>query len=184
MDSPITHVLFDMDGLLLDTESHYTVAQQQICAAHGCEFTWELKARMMGQKALDAARLLVAELCLPLTPEAFLEQREAALDALFPTAALMPGAERLVRHLAAHGVPCCVVTSSHRRHFELKTAAHRELFGLMCHITTGDAVTRGKPAPDIFVAAAARWAPSPDPSICLVFEDAPAGVAAAAAAGM
>jgi hypothetical protein len=89
----ITHVLFDMDGLLLDTEGFYTKVQQDIVSKFGKEFSWNLKARMMGKKAIESARLLVKELQLEglLTAEEFLEQREAALDALFPTAELMPG---------------------------------------------------------------------------------------------
>lgn len=71
-----THVLFDMDGLLLDTETLYTVAQQQICQRFGREFTWALKAQMMGKKALDAAQMLVDQLGLQgqLTAEEFVQQ--------------------------------------------------------------------------------------------------------------
>ena len=95
---------------------------------------------MMGQKAIDAACIFVAELELEgqLTPEEFLEQREGQLDALFPTAALLPGAERLLRHLRAHGVPVALATSSHRRHYELKTTLHADLFrSCFDHIVTG-----------------------------------------------
>eukprot|EP00887_Chlorella_sp_A99_P005177 scaffold1.g5177.t1 len=141
---------------------------------------------MMGQKALAAAEVFVTELGLEgqLTPQQFLVEREAALGALFPTATLLPGAERLLRHLRAHGVPFCLATSSHARHYELKTTSHRDLFALFDHCTTGCQVNNGKPAPDIFLAAAARWDPQPAPAACLVFEDAPSGVAAAKAAGM
>lgn len=182
----ITHVLFDMDGLLLDTETFYTVAQEKIASQHGKIFTWDLKAKMMGQKAIEAARIYVDELELggTLTPEEFLEQREAILDQLFPTATLMPGVERLLRHLYTHGIPIALATSSHRRHFDLKTRNHGHLFDLFDHITTGDAIQRGKPAPDIFLHAAQKWQQHPTPSHSLVFEDAPSGVAAAKSAGM
>lgn len=178
-----------MDGLLLDTESIYTVAQQAVLKDFGRDFTFELKAKMMGKKALDAARVCVEELGLQdqLTPEEFLEKREAVLDELFPTAAAMPGAERLVRHLHAAGVPIAVATSSHSRHFELKTQRHADLFALFDHVITGDMVANGKPAPEIFLKAAAAFPPDrapAAPSACLVFEDAPVGVAAAVAAGM
>ena len=52
-------VLFDMDGLLLDTESFYTAVQQKILDRFGKTFTWEIKSRMMGRKAIDAAKTLI-----------------------------------------------------------------------------------------------------------------------------
>jgi len=181
-----------MDGLLLDTESLYTVAQQQIVGGFGKTFTWELKAKMMGQKALAAAQILVDDLQLheQITPEAFLKEREEVLDVLFATCSLMPGVDRLIRHLHKHGVPIAVATSSHQRHFDLKTSSHKELFSLFTHIITGDQVVKGKPDPEIFLKAAATFAgpggspAAPAPSQCLVFEDAPSGLQAAIAAGM
>jgi pseudouridine-5'-monophosphatase len=70
------------------------------------------------------------------------------------------------------------------RHYNLKTTLHRDLFSLFSHRVTGDQVTNGKPAPDIFLRAAHAWQPAPAPAACLVFEDAPSGLAAAKAAGM
>eukprot|EP00879_Flechtneria_rotunda_P008552 GHRR01008959.1.p1 GENE.GHRR01008959.1~~GHRR01008959.1.p1 ORF type:complete len:293 (+),score=67.09 GHRR01008959.1:132-881(+) len=183
----ITHVIFDMDGLLLDTETFYTIAQKDICEKHGKQFSWDLKAKMMGKKALDAAQVLIDELGLHdvLTPEQFLKQREEILDRLFPTSPLMPGVEALIRHLYAHKIPIAVATSSHRRHFDIKTQQHKELFKLFNHIITGDQVSKGKPDPEIFERAAAGFdLPPASPAHCLVFEDAPTGVKAALAAGM
>ena len=80
-----------------------------------------------------------------------------------------------------------VATSSLRKHCELKSSNHAAFFSHMELIVTGDdpAVRHGKPAPDIFLAAAARFARAPaSPAHVLVFEDAPNGVAAALAAGM
>ena len=185
-DSPhqVTHVIYDMDGLLLDTEPFYTEVTQAIVGRYGHTFEWSLKSRMMGKKAADSARILVDALHLPITPEDYLRERESMLLALFPKAQAMPGARRLTMHLAGHGIPQAVATSSHRRDFELKITQHREWFACFQHIVVGDdpAVKRGKPAPDIFLAAAARMGAAP--SQCLVFEDAPSGIAAARAAGM
>lgn len=160
--------------------------QQRILSRYGKEFTWELKAKMMGQKALPAAQTMVAELGLEghLIPEDFVKEREEMLHKLFPSCQLMPGVERLIRHLMTSGVPICVATSSHSRHFELKTTNHKAFFQNFDHIITGDQVQNGKPAPDIFLEAARQWEPSPPSSQCLVFEDAPTGVAAAKSAGM
>ncbi|KAL6784428.1 hypothetical protein ACKKBF_B01750 [Auxenochlorella protothecoides x Auxenochlorella symbiontica] len=183
----ITHVLFDMDGLLLNTEEFYTVVQQNIAADYGKEFTWELKSKLLGLKAIEAARLSISELGLKgqLEPEEFLEKREAALDLLFPSSELLPGAERLIRHLHQHGIPACLATSSNIRGYAKKTTNHGALFSLFTHKVTGDEVAQGKPHPEIFLAAAARFTPPATPSkSCLVFEDAPAGIQAASAAGM
>ncbi|MQL90099.1 hypothetical protein Taro_022681 [Colocasia esculenta] len=184
----ITHVVFDMDGLLLDTEGFYTLVQERILARYGKTFDWSLKAKMMGKKAIEAARVFIDEMGLEglLTPEGFLEEREDMLQELFPTAELMPGVKRLINHLHAKGVPICVATGSHKRHFSLKTQKHGDIFSLMHHVVVGDdpEVKKGKPSPDVFLAAAKRFEGNVDPSKVLVFEDAPSGVAAAKNAGM
>src|SRR5207248_3753863 len=180
----ITHVVYDMDGLLLDTERFYTQVTQTIVGRYGHTFDWSLKSRMIGKKAIDSARILVEALKLPIAPEEYLREREAHLDALFPTVEPMPGARRLTAHLARHGIPQAVASSSRRRDFELKVSRHREWFACFECVVLGDdpEVTRGKPAPDIFLAAANRLGARPDQ--CLVLEDAPSGVQAACAAGM
>jgi phosphoglycolate phosphatase-like HAD superfamily hydrolase len=145
----ITHVLWDMDGVILDTESFYTVVQKQILAKYGREFTWALKAKMMGKKALEAAAVLIEDLHLggQLSAEEFVDMREVELDRMFPTAQLMPGAERVIRHLQSAGVAICVATSSHARHFAMKTQNHTELFALFDHIVTGARLPAPSPCP-------------------------------------
>ena len=180
----ITHIVYDMDGLLLDTEPFYTEVTQTIVSRYGHTFDWSLKSQMIGKRAMDSARILVETLKLPIAPEEYLREREALLDALFPTAQPMPGARRLTTHLASHGVPQAVASSSRRRDFELKVSMHREWFACFQCVVLGDdpEVNRGKPAPDIFLTAANRLGASPQQ--CLVLEDAPSGVEAARAAGM
>lgn len=173
-----------MDGLLLDTEPFYTRATQAIVGRFGHTFDWSLKSRMIGKKAIDSARILIEALDLPITPEDYLRERESMLAELFPTVEAMPGALRLTTHLARHGIPQAVASSSSRRDFNLKTTQHREWFSRFQCIVLGDDpdVKRGKPAPDIFLIAAARLGATPER--CLVLEDAPSGVEAALAAGM
>jgi pseudouridine-5'-monophosphatase len=183
-NSAITHVIYDMDGLLLDTEPFYTEVTQTIVSRYGHTFDWTLKARMIGKAARDSARVLVETLGLPITPEEYLREREAMLASLFPLAEAMPGARRLTGHLARKGIPQAVASSSSTREFGLKTTQHRDWFGNFQCVVLGDdpAVARGKPAPDIFLTAAARL--GAQPQTCLVVEDAPSGVEAALAAGM
>lgn len=184
LERPVTHVIFDMDGVLLATERFYTQVTQAIVGRWDKVFDWSIKGNMIGRPALDSARYLVETLALPITPEAYLREREAMLEALFPESEAMPGARELTAALAARGVPQAVATSSGRRLFDLKTARHGDWFRIFQAIVLGDdpRVRRGKPAPDIFLLAAAELGAAP--ASCLVVEDAPAGVAAAHAAGM
>jgi pseudouridine-5'-monophosphatase len=177
-------VLFDMDGVLLDTERLYTQASRTVCARYGKTFDWALKSQMMGRQALDAARHLVTSLALPITPDAYLRESWALLETLMPTAAAMPGARALSDALAARGVPQAVASSSPRHLFELKTRQHGDWFARFPVIVLGDdpRVRHGKPAPDIFLVAAADL--GADPAACVVIEDSPSGIAAAHAAGM
>lgn len=81
----------------------------------------------------------------------------------------------------------CIATSSSEDMVQLKITNHCELFNMFNHRVCGSsdpAVKRGKPAPDIFLVAASRFPDKPSPDNCLVFEDAPNGVAAAVSAGM
>ena len=181
---PATHILFDMDGLLLDTEVIYTAVTQTIVGRFGKTYDWDLKARMIGLPAPESARLLVDALQLPITPAQYLAERAELSHDAFAACDALPGAEALVRHLHTHRVPMAVATSSGRALFDLKTTRHRAWFDLMDGVVCGDdpQVKNGKPAPDIFLVAAARIGAQPEST--LVFEDSPQGLAAGVAARM
>jgi len=176
--------IFDLDGLLIDTESLYTAVTNSIVGRYGRRVDPALKARMMGQKKLDSARILVEALELPIAPEDYLRERAPLLMARFPECAALPGAERLVRRLHEARVPLALATGSDEREFAAKTQCHAAWMECFAIRVLGDdpAVHRGKPAPDIFLEAARRL--GVDPVDCLAFEDAPNGAAAARAAGM
>jgi len=181
---PSSHVIYDLDGVLLDTEPLYTKATQEIVAAYGKVFGWEHKRHMIGRPAIESARYLVDALELTISAEEYLVRRGKRLEQLFASARAIDGAERFVRTLDSLGAVQAVATSSERRLCEVKTLGHREWFSIFRTIVTGDdpLVRRGKPAPDIFLVAAERI--GADPARCWVFEDSPAGVEAARSAGM
>jgi len=177
-------VIFDLDGVLLDTEHFYTEVSVEICSQYGKTFDWSVKRNMIGRPSFESACYLVDALSLPITPEEYLARRALRLAELFPTSLEKPGAEAFTRALAARRVPIAVATSSERDLFELKTSQHRDWFSLFGAVVVGDdpRVKKGKPAPDVFLVAAEDLGIRAED--CVVFEDAPAGLDAAHAARM
>lgn len=180
----ITHIIYDLDGLLLDTEPLHTLMIQTIANRYGKVFDRSIQSKIAGRNALDSAQILVDILPLPITAQAFLAEREVFLDQLLPQSKPLPGAVNLTKHFHSHQIPQAVATSSASRPFSLKITHYQDWFALFDCIVMGDdaALKKGKPAPDIFLLAAQRLGATPEE--CLVFEDAQAGMEAALAAGM
>eukprot|EP00092_Neocalanus_flemingeri_P023699 GFUD01025703.1.p1 GENE.GFUD01025703.1~~GFUD01025703.1.p1 ORF type:complete len:456 (-),score=168.62 GFUD01025703.1:229-1596(-) len=186
--TPVTHVIFDMDGLLLNTQTMYSQVSSRILAQHGKTPDWDFKMTVIGRQASEVADMAVAHYSLPYTGQEYLKMHEAELYSLFPTCSLLPGVEKLVRHLHAHNIPIGVATSSARKVMDIKTSTkHSEFFSLFSPIVTGcdPNIKQAKPSPEIYQLCASRFsAPPSSGASCLVFEDAPNGVQAGLAAGM
>lgn len=182
--TPIAAVIFDMDGVLLDTEPLYLQAIAEVAARYGKVYDWSVKSQCIGRGTLEAAQVIVDALDLPLSPRALVQERDVILLPLLAKAAPMPGAVAFTRALAARGVPMAVATSSESSILDVKLTLHREWFRIFRAIVCGDnpRVARAKPAPDIFLAAASDLGLAPE--TCVVFEDSPYGVEGALAAGM
>ncbi|KAG0330404.1 glutathione synthase [Dissophora globulifera] len=189
--SQITHCIFDMDGLLINTETLYTEITSEILGRYGKKYHFELKAKLMGLREKESAQILVAESGADMTPEEYLHERHLLQLERFPHCVPLPGVMRLIKHLKEAKVPIAVATSSYRKNFELKSMNNQDLFSLFDVIVCGDdpAIKHGKPNPDIFYVARDRLAQhfGQDSILnesCLVFEDSPIGVQAGVNASM
>lgn len=183
----VSHVIFDMDGLLLDTEHIYEAAVRDIAKSFNKDYPHDVRMKVMGTTEQMTIRIVIKELGLPISESDFHKTFNELCRKRFGKLDLLKGADRLIHHLHQSKVPFCLATSSGKEMGELKMSSHQNLFDLFNHKVYGSTdpeVKDGKPAPDIFLVAARRFQVKPDPSECLVFEDAPNGVKAAVAAGM
>ena len=173
-----------MDGLLLDTERIYTEVTQDIVGEFGKVFDWSVKKKILGRPSSQAAKIIVKNLDLPITPQDYLDSRKDILIEKFKNTQPMPGAKEMTSHFFSHDIPQAIATSSSSPIFDAKYKNHKKWFSKFAQIVRGDdpELKKGKPAPDIFLLAAKRL--GVEPADCLVFEDAPSGTEAAIAAGM
>lgn len=178
----IRAVVFDLDGLLVDSEPLQAWAWDVYARRFGATLRDDVLARMLGLRAVDASGVFVEMLGLPVTPDVAMRERdEIFLEAASGRIAAHRGAAELVEALRERGVPLALATSGHRWYVDLALAS-AGLSGRFDVEVTGDQVERGKPHPDIYLRAA-ELLPAP-PEHCLALEDAPNGVRAARAAGM
>ena len=174
--------LFDLDGLLLDTEPLHGQAWAEAAAQFGATASPELLLRLRGRNKFDNASALIKALQLPVSVEQLLAVQQPLARSKVRQAKAMPGAERLVERLQAAEIPLAIATSSGRESVEIKLAAHPWLLGIEVRVHGDDAeIKQGKPAPDLFLEAARRLNVAPDQ--CWAFEDSQAGAEAALAAG-
>lgn len=175
--------IFDMDGLMLDTERPAVRFWLEAAREQG----WDIdEAVPISTVGLDegATRKRLLEACGKDFPYAVVRKR---LEQLFVQSitqegiAHRPGLLALLDHLDDLGIPFAVATSTPRdiAIWKLEKAGIRGRFSVLA---CGDEVVRGKPAPDIFLLAAERLGKRPDE--CIGFEDSPAGLRALAAAGI
>jgi HAD superfamily hydrolase (TIGR01509 family) len=174
-------VVFDCDGVLVDSEPLAVSAWTETLAGYGYEITGEDIEASLGvtEDAMHARLARKAEL----PPyETLIEEIDEIRFALFEDRLeAFPDAVETVRTLALEGIPLAVASSSRRFALEWKLARF-DLMRYFDAIVAGDDVARGKPAPDVFVAAAVGL--GIDAKRCLAVEDARNGAVAAMAAGM
>ncbi len=175
-------LIFDMDGLLVDSEPFAEAAMVSFLARYGHEMADDVAPRLLGRRVPEAIAFVTERYGL-IGDQAELNTiyNELRLAAIRGNLRPMPGAAELIAFGQEAGLQLALATSNMREHVDL-SLTETALAGLFDAEATGDEVERGKPEPDIFLLAATRLGVSPD--ACVVLEDSPAGVTAAKAAGM
>ena len=180
--APIAALVLDMDGLLVDSESVSGEALRRFLDGHGHEMLPSTLEAALGRRLPEAIAVVAAAYQLPGPLHELIVAFDAMrLEALRGNVVAMPGAVALLDWAAANGLPRALATSSFRGQAEV-ALTEAALMGRFDVEVTGDEVEFGKPAPDLFLLAAEKLGTPPES--CVVFEDAPAGLEAAARAGM
>jgi HAD superfamily hydrolase (TIGR01509 family) len=177
------HIIFDMDGTLLDTERLAEEAWAEASATVGVHFPEAFYPELIGRAAPDTQRLMAEAISHPERLEDFRGAWDRVYERFLAEGqlALRPGVRKTLETLQARGIGLSVATSTGSVAARRKLAL-MELRAFFPLITTGDEVRHSKPAPDIFQLALQRAEVRPDQ--CLVVEDSPNGVRAATAAGL
>jgi HAD superfamily hydrolase (TIGR01509 family) len=184
MEMPLPDaVVFDNDGLLLDTESVWTRAERDLFERRGIEFTAEHKRELVGTSAEIAGRTLEQQLDEPGRAADLLEELNALVVAeLEHGVEAMVGARELLHKLKQQGTPIGLVSNSPLRFVlrSLEIAGFQDRFEV---VLSAHEVAAPKPSPDPYLEACRRLGVEPTPSV-VALEDSPTGVAAARAAGL
>ena len=174
-------VVFDLDGVIVESERIWDEARRELVARTGGTWKDEATRAMMGMSSPEWTRYLHDELGVPLPVEeigpAVVAEMERRYRERLP---LIPGAVDTVKALAAEW-PLGLASSSNRPIIDL-VLAEAGIADAFAATVSSEEVARGKPAPDLFLHAAARM--GADPRACVVVEDSGAGLAAGQAAGM
>jgi HAD superfamily hydrolase (TIGR01509 family) len=177
----IAAVIFDLDGVLLDSESAWVEVKREFTEESGGH--WEERARveMLGMSSTEWSRYMHDELGVPVPPERISSEVAARLVQQYrEQLPLLPGAAEAVRSIARHW-PLALASSSNRNVIDLvlKEAGLAEDFAAT---VSSEEVERGKPAPDVYLEAARRL--EVEPEACVAIEDSTNGIRSAHAAGM
>jgi HAD superfamily hydrolase (TIGR01509 family) len=178
---PIRAVVFDLDGLMFNTEDVFDLAGDELLRRRGLRMTDAIRDGMLGRRPIEAFAHLVAMTGITDSFERLqAESREIFMGLLDRHLQPMPALFDLLAHLEKRRVPKGVATSSPRAYME-DLLTRYALLPRFAFTLTAEDVARGKPAPDIYLKAAQALGVAP--AEMMVLEDSEAGTRAAAAAG-
>lgn len=180
--SKIKAVLFDMDGLMVDTEPIHLQAFNFVFQQFGKYLTEEENAKKyIGISDIDEAKDMVVSFNLPISAPELVKAKKARVKELLISLVPQPGLIDLLKNLKQNGYKTAIASSSPLDIIKriIQDLRIEEMFD---EFTSGEEVKDGKPAPDVYLLAAEKV--GVNPSECLVLEDAPRGVQAGKAAGM
>jgi HAD superfamily hydrolase (TIGR01509 family) len=176
----IEAVVFDLDGVLIDSEPVWEQVRREVVAEHGGHWDADTQDRLMGMSTGEWSRYLSSGLGVRLSPAAVADTVIAAMAARYRQhLPLMPGAVGAVTRLAGRW-PLGLASSAPRSLIETVLDA-ASLRGFFAAALSTEEVPRGKPAPDVYLAVAALL--RVPPSACAAVEDSSNGLRSAAAAG-
>lgn len=176
-------VVFDMDGLLLDTEPLHQAAWKAAAGELGYTLSDQLNRSLIGKSQSGSLRMLRDEFSNNFPTESFITLCGKHWEAQIAEhgVAIKPGVAPVLSLLEKESVPFAIATSSHAHNASL-SLAWAGLSNRFDTVVTGDQISHGKPAPDIYLEAARRL--EANPSCCVAFEDSEPGLIAATSAGM
>jgi beta-phosphoglucomutase-like phosphatase (HAD superfamily) len=178
---PFRAAVFDLDGLMFDTEALFHRVASAFFAARGKAFTPEMMQLLIGRRAAESIPLLRTMAGLTETVEEILtETREQFYALMHSEVKTTLGLQVLLERLRVLDLPIAVATSSRRSYAERLLGGH-SLLDRFQFVLAAEDVSRGKPDPEIYLLAAERF--RVHPGAMAVLEDSPHGVAAARAAG-
>ena len=183
MEAPLDAVVFDNDGLLLDTESVWTRAERDLFARRGTEFTPADKRELVGSSAEVAGGVLERRLDEPGRAAALIEElNELVIAELEHGVEAMVGARELLHELRQRGTPLGLVSNSPLAFVlrSLEIAGFEDRFDV---VVSAHETAAPKPAPDPYLEACRRLGVIAGPQV-VALEDSPTGVSAARAAGL
>jgi HAD superfamily hydrolase (TIGR01509 family) len=174
-------VVFDLDGLLLDSEQVWDAAREELARERGGRWHENAQRDMMGMSSPEWSRYMHDVIGLPEPPEEINREVVRRLDAIYrERLPVIPGAREAVERIGACW-PLALASSSNRELIDLALEL-LGVAGLFRATVSSEEVSRGKPAPDVYLEAARRL--GVDPTRAAAVEDSHNGIRAAKAAGM